>query len=69
MSWSLVADGDSKADHRADADAGVPRGPNRNLVTRVRRTPYSYTSGITVSEAIAIAAYLTMIGADRPTTP
>ncbi|WP_160160045.1 MULTISPECIES: hypothetical protein [Streptomyces] len=39
--------------------------PNRNLVTRVRRTPYSYTSRTTVSEAATITAYLTTIGAGR----
>ncbi|MFE7928588.1 hypothetical protein ACFU6S_07590 [Streptomyces sp. NPDC057456] len=43
--------------------------PNSDLVTRVRRTPYSYTSRSTDSEAVTITAYLTNIGADQPTTP
>lgn len=61
------------ADHGGGTPAGgaaeAGRIPNRKRVTRLRRTPYSYSRRITASEPVTITAYSTAIGARHPVTP
>lgn len=53
----------------AGGAAGAGRIPNRKRVTRLRRTPYSYSRKITASDPVTITAYSTAIGARHPVTP
>ncbi|WP_406312334.1 hypothetical protein OHA77_27460 [Streptosporangium sp. NBC_01639] len=54
---------------RVTGRGAYPRIPNRDRVTRVRRTSRSYAATVSVSETATITTYLTGIGACQPTTP